>query len=170
MFLDRDGTIVEEIGYVTRPDDLRLLPGAAAAIARFNAAGVRVFVITNQGCVAKGLITEPELEDIHLRLVALLAAEGARVDGIYHCPHHPDFPPFGCRCRKPEPGLLEQAAREHGVELTDSVVIGDTARDVGAGRAVGAKTVLVRSGHPGEAEADWIVRDLEEASRVLLAS
>ncbi len=177
VFLDRDGTIVEEIGYVTTPDELRLLPGASSAIARFNSAGLPVFVVSNQGGIAKGLLDERELESIHLRLVALLGAEGARLDGIYFCPHHPEGSRIeyavDCACRKPSPGLLEQAAREHGVDLEKSVTIGDSLRDLQAGRAAGTKTVLVRTGNgrglpTSIPEADWIALDLSEAADLWL--
>jgi D-glycero-D-manno-heptose 1,7-bisphosphate phosphatase len=150
VFLDRDGTIVVEKNYITIPDMIELLPGAAEAILALRSSGFKVFVVTNQACVAKGMITEEELAQINLRMVALLGAEGAVVDGIYCCMHHPEgtVPAYTleCDCRKPKPGLLEQAAREHGVDLARSVMIGDTRRDIDAGKAVGAATVLVRTG------------------------
>lgn len=151
VFLDRDGTIVVERGYITVPDAVELIPGTAAAIAKLRAAGWRVFVVTNQGCVAKGMITEDELGAIHFRMVSLLAEGGAEVDGIYYCPHHPDgdLPQYTeeCDCRKPRPGLLERAASEHGLELEACVMVGDTLRDVEAAHATGGKAVLVRTGH-----------------------
>jgi D,D-heptose 1,7-bisphosphate phosphatase len=150
VFLDRDGTIVVERGYITVPDDIELIPGVAAAIIRLREAGWKVFVVTNQGCVAKGMITEDELGVIHFRMVSMLGAEGAEVDGIYACIHHPKgtVPDYSieCDCRKPRPGLLERAASEHGLDLSSSVMIGDTLRDLDAGRAAGAQSVLVLTG------------------------
>jgi D-glycero-D-manno-heptose 1,7-bisphosphate phosphatase len=150
VFLDRDGTVVVEKGYITVADDIELIPGAAPAIIRLREAGWKVFVVTNQGCVAKGMITEDELSVINFRMVSMLGAEGAEVDGIYACIHHPDgsVPEYSyeCDCRKPLPGLLERAASEHGVDLASSVMIGDTMRDLEAGRAAGAQSVLVLTG------------------------
>jgi D-glycero-D-manno-heptose 1,7-bisphosphate phosphatase len=150
VFLDRDGTMVVEKGYITVADDIELIPGVAAAIHRLRAAGWKIFVVTNQGCVAKGMITEDELGVIHFRMVSMLGAEGAEVDGIYACIHHPEgsVPEYAvdCDCRKPLPGLLERAASEHGVDLSSSVMIGDTMRDLEAGRAAGARSVLVLTG------------------------
>lgn len=178
VFLDRDGTLVEERGYLTTPDDVALLPGAAAAVRALREAGWKVFVVSNQAAVAKGLITEEELGGIHLRLAALLAAEGARLDGLYWCPHHPEgtVPEYAqeCGCRKPRPGLLEQAAREHGLELSRCVTVGDSARDVEAGRAAGTRTVLVRTGHGRRAEeagveADFVADDLGAAAAWIIS-
>jgi D-glycero-D-manno-heptose 1,7-bisphosphate phosphatase len=177
VFLDRDGTLIVERGYITVPEGVELIPGAGAAVARLKDAGWKVFVVTNQGCVAKGMITEDELGLIHFRMISLLAAEGARIDGVYYCPHHPDGDQIQysveCDCRKPRPGLLERAAGEHEVDLSASVVIGDTLRDLEAGRAVGAKGVLVLTGHgaltaSGEHGADHVAPDLAQAVEWLL--
>ena len=142
-FLDRDGTInapVPPPGYVIRPVDLQLLSGAAEAIRRLNEAGWVVLVITNQRGVALGLCSEAELDAIHARLVELLAAEGAHVDGVYACVHDEGC----CGCRKPRPGLVEQALADHPeVELTASVVIGDDPRDLELAAAVGVPGMLV---------------------------
>lgn len=173
VFLDRDGTVVEERGYVTTPEMLVLLPGAARAIAEFRERGWKVFIASNQAGVAKGLITEDELAEINLRMMALLAEEGAALDGIYYCPHHPEGTAAGyaveCDCRKPRPGLLERAASEHGLDLSECVMIGDSARDVEAGRAAGTATVLVRTGHDREsASADHVADNLAAAVRWVL--
>lgn len=150
VFLDRDGTLVVERGYITVPDMVELIPGAAAAVIRLREAGWKVFVVTNQGCVAKGMITEDELGVIHFRMVSMLGAAGAALDGIYACPHHPDgtVPEHAieCDCRKPRPGMLERAASEHGLDLSNCVIIGDTPRDLEAGRAAGVRSVLVLTG------------------------
>jgi D-glycero-D-manno-heptose 1,7-bisphosphate phosphatase len=138
VFLDRDGTLIVERGYITVPDNVELIPGAAAAVVRLRDAGWKVIVVTNQGAVAKGMITEDELGLIHFRMVAMLAEQGAQLDGLYYCPHHPDGDQMQysveCDCRKPRPGLLERAAGEHGIELSESVMIGDTLRDLEPGR------------------------------------
>jgi D-glycero-D-manno-heptose 1,7-bisphosphate phosphatase len=151
VFLDRDGTVIVEKGYITVPDAVELLPGAAEAIRGFRSAGWRVFVVSNQGCVAKGMVTEEELGIINMRMLALLGAEGATLDGVYCCPHHPQGTveeyAVECDCRKPKPGLLETAAREHGVDLSQCVMVGDTLRDLEAGRAAGVRvSALVLTG------------------------
>lgn len=177
IFLDRDGTVLAEKGYVTTPDDVELLPGAAGAIRGFKEAGWAVFVVSNQGCVAKGLITEGELADINLRMIAMLGAEGAAVDGVYCCPHHPEGSvaefAVDCDCRKPKAGLLLRAAEEHGVELAESVMAGDTMRDLEAGRAAGVRlTALVLTGHGAAThgkgfQGDLVVDDLAALFRSL---
>jgi len=145
VFLDRDGVInVDPVEFVTRPEDVHLLPASAQAIARFNALGVPVIVCSNQSGVAKGLYTLEDLRRISERLQELLSAYNAHVDAFYYCPHDDDD---GCDCRKPKPGLLIRAAREHGIALERSVFVGDSWRDVVAGQAAGVKTVLVLSGH-----------------------
>ncbi|MDQ3935919.1 MAG: HAD-IIIA family hydrolase, partial [Actinomycetota bacterium] len=141
-FLDRDGTINEkapEGEYVESPDEVVMLPGAAAAVARLNAAGVPVLVVTNQRGIALGRMTEADLAAVHERISSELAAEGAHVDGWYHCPHGLDE----CDCRKPGTLLFERAASERQLQLDRAVVVGDSASDVEAGRRVGAKTVLL---------------------------
>ncbi len=173
VFLDRDGTVVEERGYITSPDDIRILPGAAEAIVRLRARGWKVIVVSNQACVAKGMITEEELGRINRRMEDLLAARGAALDGVYCCPHHREGTRPGyavdCDCHKPKPGLLVMAAREHGLDLPRCVMIGDAPRDIEAGRAVGAATVKVLTGHgtrpsEGGVEADHVAKDLLEAA------
>ena len=141
-FLDRDGTInvkAPEGEYVESPEEVRLLPGSAEAVRMLNDAGLPVYVVTNQRGIALGRMTEEDLAAVHRRLDDLLAAEGARVDAYYHCPHDKG----ACDCRKPGTALLERAAREHGVDLARSVMIGDAESDVEAGRRVGALTVLL---------------------------
>jgi D-glycero-D-manno-heptose 1,7-bisphosphate phosphatase len=173
VFLDRDGTVVVERGYITVPDDVALVDGAAAGIGALREQGWKVIVVSNQASVAKGLITEDDLAQINLRMMALLAGEGAALDGVYCCPHHPEgtVPEYAveCECRKPRPGLLEQAARDHDLDLAQCVMIGDAKRDIEAGRAVGAATILVRTGHgektvAGPHGADHVARDLPEAA------
>lgn len=159
VFLDRDGTIIEEVNYLARPEQVRLLPGAAEAIRAWNATGVLVIVVTNQAGVARGYFPESRVGEVHSHLDALLAAHGAKVDAYYYCPHGPND---GCECRKPLPGMLHLAAREHDVDLSRAWVIGDKVSDSDAGRAAGCRAVLVRTGHalPASAEA---VADLRAA-------
>jgi D-glycero-D-manno-heptose 1,7-bisphosphate phosphatase len=151
VFIDRDGTLTEEVGYVNHPDRLRLLPRSAEAIRRLNAAGVPAVVVTNQAGIARGYFSEDVLNAVNASLVAQLAAGGARLDGIYACLHHPTegAPPYRarCECRKPLPGLLTRAAAELDLDLSRSVMVGDKASDLVPGRAVGARTALVLTGY-----------------------
>ncbi len=151
VFFDRDGTINTEIDFLTRPQEVQLIPQAARAIREANELGVKVLVITNQSGIARGLITESDLSAIHERLIELLRREGARLDGIYYCPHHPDYglPPYKkvCNCRKPQTGMLERAAREHKIDLRKSFVIGDRCIDMMAGKSAGCGTALVLTGY-----------------------
>jgi len=155
VFLDRDGTIVREADYMRSVSQLRLLPGAAEAIRRLNEAGFAIVVTTNQSGIARGLLTEADLAEIHAALTNRLARRGARLDGIYYCPHHPQaaLPAYRkrCRCRKPAPGLLLRAARELGLDLSRSFAVGDSRRDVEAGKRAGCSTILVRTGYGAEA-------------------
>ena len=158
IFLDRDGTINEEIGYMDRLEKLRLIPGAAEAIRRINASGMKTVVVTNQSGVARGIFTESFVAEIHARLGEMLRAEGASLDGIYFCPHHPtegrgDYL-RGCECRKPAPGLLLRAAAELRLDLSHSWMIGDTLKDIEAGGWAGAQGILVRTGYGEEAAAE----------------
>lgn len=146
VLLDRDGTLIEERHYLADPAEVVLLPGAGAAVARWNASGVPVALVTNQSGVARGYFGEAAVEAVHQRLHELLAAEGARLDGVWFCPHHPDHG-GPCACRKPAPGMAEQAAEGLGLDLARSWVIGDKLCDVELATAVGATGVLVRTGH-----------------------
>jgi histidinol-phosphate phosphatase family protein len=143
VFLDRDGTIAEDVNYCRRPDDFRMFPWAAEAIAMLNKAGLAVVVVTNQSGVARGYFNDETLARIHQRMKDDLAGCGAWVDAIYYCPHHPDD---GCRCRKPRTGLFHQAAEELELALVGSYAIGDREMDVLAGQALGCQTVLVGTG------------------------
>lgn len=186
-FLDRDGTInelvyFEEAGIIDSPfheDQLRLLPGAAEGIRTLSALGYRVLVVSNQPGVAKGHCGRDRLERVTARLHELLDQEGARVDGVYYCLHHPEgrIPELtlDCECRKPRPGLLLRAALEHGVDLAQSILIGDSITDVQAGQAAGVQTILlgrVRCDlchHLEErgVKPDFISRSLREAAGFL---
>ncbi len=151
VFLDRDGTINEEVDFVCSPEELRLIPGAARAIHRLNASGLVTCVISNQSGIARGLLTEEDLVQIHARLERDLLVEGARLDRIYYCPHHPTegTPPYDitCACRKPATGMLEAGREEFSIDLERSFVVGDRLADIGAGKSAGAQTILVLTGY-----------------------
>jgi D-glycero-D-manno-heptose 1,7-bisphosphate phosphatase len=145
-FLDRDGVINRkppEGQYVTRWEEMHFLPGVAEAIAMLGEAGFRVIVVTNQRCVAKGLLTGPELELIHQRMCGELTASGAVIDEVYYCPHEEEP---RCSCRKPATGMLLTAARAHQIDLTASWMIGDSDRDIEAGRKAGCRTARILKG------------------------
>ncbi len=184
VFIDRDGTLTEEVGYVNHPGRLRLLPRAAEAIRRLNGAGVPAIVVTNQSGLARGYFSEAVLTAVHAALVEQLKEEGAYLDGLYVCPHHPTegTPPFrtDCECRKPKPGLLLRAAVDLDVDLTRSWMVGDKPSDILVGQRVGARTALVLTGYGfGEWEGrrdafevppDHVADDLLDAVRWILGS
>lgn len=158
VFLDRDGTIMIDRHYLADPAGVDLLPGAAAALARLNAAGVPAVLVTNQSGIGRGYFTEAQYQAVHARLIEVLAAGGARLDAEYHCGEPPDPEP-GFGCRKPGGAMFEQAAREHGYDLSTSWYVGDRLRDVIPARTLGGRAVIVRSPETEteEAEAlDWI--------------
>jgi D,D-heptose 1,7-bisphosphate phosphatase len=140
VFLDRDGTIAIDVPYCRRPEDFKLFPGTARAIKLFNEHGYKVIVITNQSGVARGYFDEDMLDRIHQKMRQDLTEDGARLDGIYYCPHHPDE---NCECRKPKPKMILQAADEHGIDLKQSFMVGDMPMDIQAGQNVGCRTVLL---------------------------
>jgi D-glycero-D-manno-heptose 1,7-bisphosphate phosphatase len=187
VFVDRDGTLNREVDYLRCVADLRLLPGGAAAVRRLTDAGFAVVVVTNQSGVARGLVAPATLEAIHDTLRRRLARGGARIAGLYVCPHHPTVgtPPLRrrCRCRKPGPGMVERAARELGLDLGRSYCIGDSAADLGLAAATRLRAVLVRTGYGRQTEAalddalrpahvaanfraaaEWIIDDARSAS------
>ncbi len=151
VFIDRDGTLTEEVGYVNHPSRLRLLPRSTEAIRRLNAAGVAAVVVTNQAGIARGYFSEDVLRATHEALVARLKDGGAHLDGLYVCPHHPTEgqPPYraACECRKPAAGLLTRAAAELDLDLAASAMVGDRASDLVPARTVGARAVLVLTGY-----------------------
>lgn len=182
VFIDRDGTISEEVGYVNHVSRYQVYPWTAEAIRNLNEAAVRAIVVTNQAGVARGYFTEELVKQVHAKLVAEMARAGARFDAIYYCPHHPSVgePPYrqSCNCRKPKTGMLERAAVEFGIDVSQSFVIGDRYGDIELARNAGARSILVLSGYGlGEYEyqrqnwkqqPDWIAKDLLEASQVVL--
>jgi D-glycero-D-manno-heptose 1,7-bisphosphate phosphatase len=166
-FLDRDGTIIVDRHYPADPTAVELLPRAAEAIRLFNEAGLVVVVVTNQSGIGRGYFDEAAFRAVQARMESLLAAEGARVDAVYHCPHAPGLGP-PCECRKPAPGLYLRAARELGLALRGSVLVGDRERDVAAARELGAAAYLITPTpdrpRNGAAVAAVGVRDLREAA------
>jgi D-glycero-D-manno-heptose 1,7-bisphosphate phosphatase len=182
-FIDRDGTLTEEVGYVNHPKRLRLLPRSAEAIKQLNAAGLVAVVTTNQTGVARGYFSEDVLHAVNDELASQLKQAGAHLDGIYVCTHHPTEgePPFRalCECRKPAPGLFLRAASELGLDLAGSTVIGDKPSDLLAARRIGARAVLVLTGYGlGEweyrrdrfpVEPDYVAGDLLDAVEWILA-
>ena len=176
IFLDRDGVINQEAGYITKPDELKIIKGVPEGIKKINDVGSLAIVITNQSVIARGDCTEKELKNIHSRLERLLGKESAYVDAIYYCPHHPEFGQErkfrelkpGCSCRKPEPGLLKKAAKDMNISLKDSWLIGDTTTDILTAKRMGIKNILLRTGHAGQdhkynVKPDYIFLGLNEA-------
>lgn len=184
VFLDRDGTISEEMGYINHLDRLRLYPWAGEAIRKLNRAGLLAIAVTNQSGVGRGYFSEELVHQVHQRIAFELAAAGARLDAFYYCPHHPNSRleayRVDCRCRKPSTGMLEEAARRFGIDLAASYVVGDSYRDMQLGFNAGARTALVMTGYGrGEYEyhrfhwprlPDMIAEDLLEAVESILAA
>lgn len=158
IFLDRDGTINEYVGFLRKEEDFRLIPGVSEAIKKINNSGYLAIVVTNQPVIARGEVTEEELEEIHKKMETLLGLDGAYIDDIYYCPHHPDkgfereIPELKieCDCRKPKTGMLEKAAREHNIDLSSSIMIGDSTLDIKMAENAGMQSVLLKTGQKGE--------------------
>ena len=152
--MDRDGTIIEDVGYLNHPGQIQFIPGSIEAIQKLNVAGYKVIVITNQAGVARGLVSEDMLQTIDKTLHKRLLSGGAHLDGIYYCPHHPEhgYYPYrqACECRKPHPGLIKKAQRDFDIDLSQSYMIGDKATDIEAGHSAGVKTIHVLSGRGTE--------------------
>ncbi|MBI3491177.1 MAG: HAD family hydrolase [Acidobacteria bacterium] len=182
VFLDRDGTLIEDVGYLDRLDKIAWYPWTIDAVRALNRAGLPVVVVTNQAGVARGFFDETFVDETHRHLSAALAAGGARIDAYYYCPHHPDGKVEAyarrCDCRKPATGLVYRAARDLGLDPARSFVVGDTWLDVGLGRAVGARSILVRTGGGARWEArpqptltaDAIVDNLAAAASWILTN
>jgi histidinol-phosphate phosphatase family protein len=179
VFLDKDGTLIEDVPYNVDPDRIRLMPRAAEGLRALHAAGYRLIVVSNQSGVARGYFAEGALAEVERRLRELLADAGVPLAGFYYCPHHPQGKvaayAVACACRKPATGMLLRAAVEHGLDLGRSWLVGDILDDVEAGRAAGCTTVLLDTGH----ETEWLltparqphhrVADLAEAATVIAA-
>jgi D-glycero-D-manno-heptose 1,7-bisphosphate phosphatase len=175
VFLDRDGTISEEMGYVNHIDRFQIFPYAAEAIRHLNQADIPVIVVTNQSGIARNIFPESLVHEVHKKMVAELAKGGAWIDAIYFCPHKTED---ACECRKPNPGLLLRAGREHALDLAASWVVGDRYADLEMGHAAGARGILVMSGYGrGEYELhrgtwprqpDALAENLSDAVRRIL--
>jgi D-glycero-D-manno-heptose 1,7-bisphosphate phosphatase len=175
VFLDRDGTISEEMGYVNHIERLRIFPYAAEAIRRLNEARIPVVVITNQSGIARDIFPESLVHQIHKKMIAELASGGAWIDAIYYCPHRKED---ACDCRKPNPGLLERAAREHGLDLPASWVVGDRYADIEMAHRAGGRGILVMTGygrgeyelhrHKWPRQPDALADNLTEAVRLIM--
>jgi D-glycero-D-manno-heptose 1,7-bisphosphate phosphatase len=169
VLLDRDGTLIEEKDYLCDPDQLELIPGAAAALKRLQNGGWGLCLVTNQSGVARGYFNLERLQRVHQRLADELALFDVELDGIYICPHSPED---ACHCRKPAPGMIDQAIAVHGFDPRQAWVIGDKEVDIGLAHAVGAKSILVRTGYgksyESETTADFVADDLSEAVDLIL--
>ena len=175
MFLDRDGTLIEEVGYLDRPDRVELYPWSIDAIRLLNRAGLRVVIVTNQSGVARGFFGPAVVDQVHDRIADLLAEGGATIDAYYYCPHHPDgkVPELSraCECRKPGRGMIDRAVEEFRIDPARSFAVGDRWLDVDLARRVGGRGILVRTGYGAREErqpqhglsADAIVNNLMEA-------
>jgi len=180
VFLDRDGTLIEEVGYLDRIDRLKLFPETIDALRMLQRAGLRLIIATNQSGIAQGLFSEQFVHDLHGHLTNLLAQGGVRLDGLYMCPHHPEakLPAYRavCECRKPSSGLVQQAARDFDLALTQSYMVGDRWRDLLSGQKAGTAGVLVRTGYgateskapPAGAAADGVVDNMAAAASWIL--
>ena len=165
VFLDRDGTLNVERGYLSRPEQLELLPGVPRALLRLREAGFLLIVVTNQSIIARGLASEAQIDKVNRRLEDELEKSGASLDAIYVCPHHPspgsqrpraDLT-IVCDCRKPEPGLLTRACKDFDIDLSRSWMIGDHTRDIETARRAGLRSVLVKTGHGG-LDGEWTTK------------
>jgi D-glycero-D-manno-heptose 1,7-bisphosphate phosphatase len=180
VFVDRDGTLIEEVGYLDRVDRVVLYPWTTDALRALNRAGLTVVLVSNQSGIARGFFDEAVVNDVHRHIAELLAAGGACIDAYYYCPHHPDgsVPGFAiaCECRKPKRGLVDRAVRDLGIDPARSFVVGDRWLDVGLARTVGGRGVLVRTGYGSTEEhrapagliADAIVDNLAGAASWIL--
>jgi histidinol-phosphate phosphatase family protein len=149
VFLDRDGVVLRLVPYLSREEEMELLPGVGEHLCLLKSAGFALVVITNQSVVARGILTLSQLNELHETLRDMLSREGVTLDGIYACPHHPDFT-GPCECRKPEPGMLKKAAEDLRLDLRSSYLVGDRWDDIEAARRVGAKGLLVMTGYGQE--------------------
>ncbi|MCR4328859.1 MAG: HAD family hydrolase [Patescibacteria group bacterium] len=176
VFLDRDGVINHEVNYLARVEDLRLIRGAAAAIRRLNTLGILAVVITNQGGIAKGLFTEKDLHRIHKEIHRRLGRQGARLDGVFYCPHRPEGVVKEyvtvCLCRKPGTLMVEKAVKELDIDFKKSFFVGDATLDILTGKNAGVTTILVETGYGGsdkkhEVTPDFTAKDLSHAVKII---
>tara|TARA_B100001093_G_C26757773_1_gene984224 strand:- start:725 stop:1510 length:786 start_codon:yes stop_codon:yes gene_type:complete len=181
IFLDRDGTINKEVDHLSTDIQFELIDGVGEAISQINSAGILAVVATNQPVIARGELTESELKVIHNKMDTLLGKEGAYIDRIYYCPHHPDQGfegeikslKFNCRCRKPEIGLFINAKNDLNIILEKSWIVGDRTSDIMAAHKAGMKSVLVKTGYAGKdakykVKPDFVVNNLKDAIKIIL--
>ena len=173
VFLDRDGTLNVDKGYVHRIEDWEWIPGAIDAIAALKKAGFLVIIITNQAGLARGYYDEADMTNLHAMINEELKEHGAKIDGFYHCPHHPEFGSIlECECRKPMPGMINQASQDFDIDLGRSWLVGDKASDIQAGLSAGIKSILVLTGYGNKerallADDANCVTDIAAASRYI---
>ncbi len=177
VFLDRDDTVIDDPSYLTKPEQLKLMPGATDALRRLRLLGYKLIIITNQSGVARGMITEDDLEKIHERLLSMLAAESVKIEKVYHCPFHPEGIIEEYKkesfLRKPNPGMLFAARDELNIDLEQSWMIGDSYRDISAGKAAGCSTILInpptnpRKRKPDDPAADYEAVNIKEAANIV---
>jgi D,D-heptose 1,7-bisphosphate phosphatase len=175
VFLDRDGTLIRDVGYLQRLEQLEILPGVPSALRLLQRHGLKLVVVSNQSAVARGWLSEVDLRKIHAALSAELARRGVRLDGIYYCPHHPTEGKgtyrVDCHCRKPDVGMIERAAADLGVNPTESYVVGDQVTDVELAKRIGATAVFVggnRAAIAGAAAPAVAVADLGQAAEWII--
>lgn len=175
IFLDRDGTINKYVGFVRKPEEFELLPNVAKTIKKINDLGYLTIVITNQPVIARGDVSYSELDEIHNKMVTQLGMEGAYIDGIYYCPHHPhkgyegEIPELKieCECRKPKPGMILKAAKDFNIDLSNSWMIGDSENDILAGKNAGCKTALISSNNQNSFGEDANISELSEILNII---
>ena len=178
IFIDRDGVINKDPGgwtkysYVTKWDEFFFVPGSIEALKKLKGAEYKVFLISNQGGISKGYFTQEDLDKLNKRMLKEIEEGGGKIDEVYYCPHHDKD---NCECRKPKTGLIEQAARKMHIDFKNTFIIGDSIRDVNAGKRMGMKTILVLSGktplaetHDWDVQPDYIKKDLLEAVELIL--
>jgi D-glycero-D-manno-heptose 1,7-bisphosphate phosphatase len=165
LFLDRDGTLIDDVGYIRDPTQVRLLNGAAAALREMRQAGFLLVLVSNQSGIARGLVSRAEAAAVHQRVVAELARASVELDDARYCPHAPDA---GCACRKPAPGLLLAAARELGVDLAASFMVGDKGSDVEAGRRAGCRSIRFAPDGAGGGDGVALARSWDEVADLVL--
>lgn len=179
VFFDKDGTLIHDVPYNADPDKVRIRKEAFPCLLQLQKQGYKLIVVTNQAGIAHGLITVSQVQALEQHLKRLFCQRGIRLDGFYHCPHHPEgrLAEFSmpCRCRKPMPGMLHRAAAEHHIDLTASWMVGDILHDIEAGRRAGCRTILLDVG----SETEWVggpyrtphhtVLTLEEAARIIIS-
>lgn len=161
LFLDRDGVINVEKNYLHKIEDFEFIDGIFELCKKYQELGYKIIVVTNQSGIARGYYSENDFEKLTAWMIQTFREKGIVIDGIYHCPHHPDIS-GACSCRKPEPGMLLDAAKEHAIDLANSILVGDSERDIVAAHRVGVKESYLYSRDATQSEANRIIRSLKE--------